>query len=144
MSQNLPPFHLAVPVDDLNAARLFYTEILGCTEGRSSDKWIDFNFFGHQFVVHESKASQQNLQNVDNNVVDGDDVPSFHFGVILNWDKWHELADSLKKASIEFIIEPRIRFQGETGEQATMFFCDPAGNAIEMKSFKDMSQIFAT
>ncbi|UTW54592.1 VOC family protein [Kordiimonas sp. SCSIO 12610] len=135
----LTPFHLAVPVDDLDAARQFYGEIMGCPEGRSSDKWIDFNFFGHQFVVHKGKP----LTDADHNGVDGDAVPSFHYGMILEWDDWHVLATKLAKADVEFIIEPKIRFEGEVGEQATMFFTDPAGNALEMKSFKDFSQIFA-
>jgi extradiol dioxygenase family protein len=135
----LTPFHLAVPVDDLDAAREFYGAVMGCSEGRSSDKWIDFNFFGHQFVVHKGTP----IADPDYNGVDGDTVPSFHYGVILEWDAWHDLAAKLAKADIEFIIEPRIRFEGEVGEQATMFFHDPAGNALEMKSFKDCSQIFA-
>ncbi len=136
---NLPPFHLAVPVDDLDAARTFYGELLGCPEGRSSEKWIDFNFFGHQFVVHLGKP----FNDADKNGVDGDPVPSFHYGVILDWGDWHQLADTLKSANIDFIVAPKIRFQGKVGEQATMFFLDPAGNALEMKSFKDMNQIFA-
>ncbi len=133
------PFHLAVPVDDLEAARGFYGGLMGCEEGRSSDTWIDFNFFGHQFVVHLGTPAGQ----VDANDVDGDNVPSFHYGVILDWDDWHALAVELAKADIEFIIEPKIRFEGEVGEQATMFFRDPAGNALEFKSFKDFGQIFA-
>lgn len=133
------PFHLAVPVDDLDAARAFYGGLMGCAEGRSSEKWIDFDFFGHQFVVHRAKP----IQDLERNGVDGDAVPSFHYGVILEWEDWHDLATKLAAADIEFIIEPRIRFEGEVGEQATMFFCDPAGNALEMKSFKDFSQIFA-
>jgi extradiol dioxygenase family protein len=112
---------------------------MGCEEGRSSDTWIDFNFFGHQFVVHLGAPTGQ----MDANDVDGDNVPSFHYGVILDWDDWHALAVKLAKADIEFIIEPKIRFEGEVGEQSTMFFRDPAGNALEFKSFKDFSQIFA-
>jgi extradiol dioxygenase family protein len=133
----LTPFHLAVPVDNLDAARDFYGTVMGCSEGRSSDTWVDFNFFGHQFVVHKGTP----ITDPDRNGVDGDAVPSFHYGVILGWDDWHDLATKLATAEVEFIIEPRIRF--EVGEQATMFFRDPAGNALEMKSFKDFSQIFA-
>ncbi len=139
MTKSIPPFHLAVPVDDLDAARGFYGGLLGCAEGRSSDKWIDFDFFGHQFVVH--KASP--ITDPDRNDVDGHNVPSFHFGLILPWGEWEALADKLKAAGTQFVIEPYIRFKGEVGEQATMFFKDPAGNAIEIKSFRDMSQIFA-
>lgn len=135
----VPPFHLAVPVDDLEAARAFYGGLLGCPEGRSSDAWIDFDLFGHQFVVHLGTPVGQ----PDANAVDGDAVPSFHYGCVLNWDAWHALADKLKAAGTDFVIEPKIRFQGEVGEQATMFFRDPAGNALEFKSFKDPSQLFA-
>lgn len=134
------PFHLAVPVDDLAAARAFYGGLMGCTEGRSSETWIDFNFFGHQFVVHLGTPVGQ----PDSNDVDGKDVPSFHYGVVLEWEEWHDLATKLAAAEIEFVIEPGIRFQGEVGEQATMFFRDPAGNALEFKAFKDPSQLFAT
>ena len=135
----IPPFHLAVPVDDLEAARAFYGDLLGCAEGRSSDMWIDFNFFGHQFVVHKGTP----IADMDCNGVDGDAVPSFHYGAVLDWDIWHDLAAKLGKAGVEFIIEPKIRFQGKVGEQATMFFRDPAGNALELKSFRDMDQLFA-
>ena len=134
-----PPFHLAVPVNDLTAARKFYGGLLGCPEGRSSEKWVDFNFFGHQFVVHLGTP----ISDPDHNGVDGDSVPSFHFGLILAWDEWHDLADRLD-GHVPFIIKPKIRFKGKPGEQATMFFKDPAGNAIEIKSFKDKAQIFAT
>lgn len=133
-----PLFHLAVPVDDLDAARAFYGGVLGCPEGRSSDKWIDFNFFGHQFVVHKGTP----LTDSDNNGVDGDQVPSFHYGAVLAWDDWHNLADRLTEAGTNFIIAPKIRFEGEVGEQATLFFRDPAGNALEFKSFRDMTQVF--
>lgn len=132
-------FHLAVPVDDLSKAREFYGDTMGFEEGRSSDTWIDFNFFGHQFVVHLGTP----LLEPDRNGVDGDQVPSFHFGAILPWDQWEELSKRLQKAKTEFIIAPKIRFEGEVGEQATMFFKDPAGNALEFKAFKDMSQVFA-
>lgn len=135
----LTPFHLAVPVDDLEAARGFYGGLMGCPEGRSSGAWIDFDFFGHQFVVHKGKPVGQ----PDRNGVDGDAVPSFHYGCVLAWQDWQALADRLKKANTAFVIEPKIRFEGEVGEQATMFFKDPAGNALEFKAFKDPDQLFA-
>lgn len=134
------PFHLAVPVDDLNKARAFYGGLLGCSEGRSSDHWIDYNFFGHQFVVHLKPHGRAELAH---NPVDGHHVPVPHFGVVLGWEEWHALADKLRAAGITFVIEPYIRFKGQVGEQATLFFYDPAGNALEFKSFKDMSQLFA-
>ena len=134
------PFHLAFPVDDLGKTREFYTKTLGCTEGRSSDKWIDFDMYGHQVVAH----LVDDLDQVATNAVDGDDVPSSHFGVILEMEQWNQLADNLVKLGIEFIIEPHIRFKGEPGEQATMFFLDPCGNAIEFKAFKSDDMIFAT
>ena len=134
------PFHLAFPVDDLERTRAFYTKILGCTEGRSSDRWIDFDMYGHQVVAH----LVDELDQVATNAVDGDDVPSSHFGVILEMEQWNQLADYLVKLGIEFIIEPHIRFKGEPGEQATMFFLDPCGNAIEFKAFKSDDMIFAT
>ncbi len=138
----LTPFHLAVPVSDLNQARRFYRDILGCEEGRSSDHWVDFDFFGHQFVIHY-KEPMGDLESLHLNPVDGHDVPVPHFGVVLEWEKWHELSDQLRQKGVHFIIEPYIRFKGQVGEQATMFFKDPSGNALEFKSFKDMSQIFA-
>lgn len=134
------PFHLAFPVDDLGKTREFYTKTLGCTEGRSSDRWIDFDMYGHQVVAH----LVDDLDQVATNAVDGDDVPSSHFGVILEMEQWNQLADNLVKLGIEFIIEPHIRFKGEPGEQATMFFLDPCGNAIEFKAFKSDDMIFAT
>ena len=135
------PFHLAFPVSDLEATRDFFTDVLGCATGRSSDRWIDFNFFGHQVVAHLADAE---LNPAPTNPVDGKQVPASHFGVILDWNEWHTLADKLKSANVEFLIEPNIRFEGEAGEQATMFFTEPSGNALEFKSFRDMSQIFAT
>jgi len=138
----ISPFHIAFPVNDLDAARAFYGGVLGCSEGRSSEQWIDFNLYGHQIVAHY-QAPRQN-HDVRRNPVDGHDVPVPHFGVVLPWDAWNELAERVKKAGIKFIIEPYIRFEGEVGEQATMFFLDPAGNALEFKSFKDISQLFAT
>ena len=134
------PFHLAFPVDDLEKTREFYTKILGCKEGRSSDRWIDFDLYGHQVVAHLVDS----IDITQTNPVDGDDVPSSHFGVILEMEQWNQLADNLVKLGIEFIIEPHIRFKGESGEQATMFFLDPCGNAIEFKAFKSDDMIFAT
>ena len=138
---NIRPFHLAVPVDDLDEARTFYRDTLGCSEGRSSDHWVDFDFFGHQFVIHyKPKNAKEDLHS---NPVDGHDVPVPHFGVVLEWDQWHELVEKLNRVDMKFVIEPYIRFKGEVGEQATMFFLDPCGNALEFKAFKDISQLFA-
>lgn len=134
------PFHLAFPVDDLAAARRFYGGLLGCPEGRSSDQWIDFDFHGHQLVAHLAPGE---LAAAATNAVDGHAVPVRHFGVVLEWHAWHDLADRLTAAGVSFLIEPGIRFAGQVGEQATMFFLDPAGNALEFKSFRDPSQIFA-
>lgn len=134
------PFHLAFPVTDLEETLAFYTDLLGCTTGRRSDHWIDFNFWGHQVVAH---LSPDEAGRSGSNEVDGHAVPAKHFGVILEWDEWEELADRLKKERIEFIIEPYVRFKGKAGEQATMFFLDPSGNALEFKTFRDKSQIFA-
>ena len=133
-------FHLAFPVHDLNAAREFYRNVLGCEEGRSSDRWIDFNLYGHQIVAHLSENSAGIRTS---NHVDADDVPVPHFGIVLPMDEWRALADCLKQKGIQFVIEPKIRFAGEVGEQATMFFLDPSGNALEFKSFADFSQVFA-
>jgi len=137
---SLPPFHLAFPVDDLAAARRFYGELLGCPEGRSSDEWVDFNFYGHQIVAH---LAPDEVGHRATSGVDEHDVPVRHFGAILSMQQWEELADKLKAANTKFVIEPYIRFKGEPGEQATMFFLDPSGNAIEMKSFADLSSLFA-
>jgi extradiol dioxygenase family protein len=145
MRMKLQPFHLAVGVHDLVAAREFYGGLLGCTEGRSSQRWVDFNFFGHQFVVHVDDAKDGCAPAVDvSNAVDGHAVPVPHFGVVLEWHIWQSLADKMKSANIEFVIEPYIRFEGEVGEQATMFFYDPSGNALEFKAFKDETHLFAT
>lgn len=133
-------FHLAFPVDDLEKARHFYGEVLECEEGRSSDIWIDFNLFGHQIVTH---LSPDNTGIKSTNPVDKDNVPVPHFGIVLPMDEWKEFAEKLKSKNVEFIIEPKIRFKGEIGEQATMFFLDPSGNALEFKGFKDFSKIFA-
>lgn len=135
------PFHIAFPVDDLAAARHFYGTILNCPEGRSSDQWIDFDLFGHQIVAH-LKPSEKKAPD-HHNPVDGHDVPVPHFGVVLPMDEWHALAERLRAAEVKFVIEPYIRFQGQVGEQATMFFLDPAGNALEFKAFADLGQLFA-
>ena len=135
------PFHLAIPVKDLSICRKFYGEVLKCPEGRSSEKWVDFNFFGHQLVIHQ-KPSGDVVNNQVFNPVDGHDVPVPHFGVVLDWDKWIELSVELQTKSIDFIIEPYIRFKGEVGEQATMFFLDPENNALEFKAFKNINQLF--
>lgn len=138
----LNPFHLAIPVYDLATCRHFYREIVGCTEGRSSNHWVDFNFFGHQFVIHQVPKPQSKID-PHSNPVDGKEVPVPHFGVVLDWDDWHTFAERLKGHNIRFVIEPYIRFKGEVGEQATLFFMDPDGNALEFKAFKDMNQLFA-
>jgi extradiol dioxygenase family protein len=135
----LPPFHLAFPVTSLADARAFYGGLLGCPEGRSSDEWIDFDFFGHQIVAHLSPEAGHR----ETNRVDGDNVPVRHFGVVLPMPDWQMLADKLTKAGVEFVIDPHIRFKGHPGEQATMFFRDPCGNAIEFKAFDDPSRLFA-
>ncbi len=136
----LTPFHLAFPVDDLDAARHFYGNVLGCPEGRSSDRWIDFDLFGHQIVTHLTDAPRAKPTG---NGVDGHHVPVPHFGVVLTPEAWDALAARVKAHDIAFVIEPYTRFKGETGEQSTMFFLDPAGNALEFKAFADMEQLFA-
>jgi hypothetical protein len=134
------PFHIAIPVQNLEKCRTFYRDILNCEEGRSSEHWVDFNFFGHQLVIHQKEEFKPERIS---NLVDGHDVPVPHFGVVLTWEDWHILADKLKAANTKFVIAPGIRFQGKVGEQATMFFNDPENNALEFKAFKDMSQLFA-
>ena len=136
----LLPFHLAIPVHDLKKSRDFYKNILGCDEGRSSDHWVDFNLFGHQLVIHYKEKSKEKIKT---NPVDGKDVPIPHFGVILEWNQFHNFSNKLIEKEVTFIIDPYIRFKGLPGEQATMFFKDPCGNALEFKSFKDFNQIFA-
>lgn len=136
----LRPFHLAFPVDDLMAARHFYGEIMGCSEGRSSDHWIDFNFYGHQIVTHLTDAQ---ITHIAHSEVDGKPVPIPHFGIILEPADWHDLAQRFIGAGTQFVIEPYTRFKGEIGEQSTMFLLDPAGNALEFKAFGDDAQIFA-
>ena len=139
---SLTPFHIAFPVDDLDAARTFYGQTLGCPEGRSAPEWIDFDLFGHQIVAHfKPRTVTQDAPH--HNAVDGHAVPIPHFGVVLTMDRWQEFADRLRTAHVHFEIEPHIRFEGQVGEQATMFFYDPAGNALEFKAFADMSQVFA-
>jgi extradiol dioxygenase family protein len=135
-----PGFHLAIPVDDLARARRFYGGVLGLDEGRSSDAWVDWNFYGHQVVTHQVPSSAERSRS---NPVDGHDVPVPHFGLILTPDEFHELAGRLRDAGTEFVIEPYLRFEGEPGEQWTMFLLDPAGNALEFKAFRDESQLFA-
>jgi len=134
----LRPFHLAFPVHDLVAARAFWGGTIGCPEGRSSDEWIDFDFYGHQIVAHLARQAVP----AASNPVDGHDVPVPHFGIVLTLEEWQDLADRLTAAGTEFVIEPYIRFKGQPGEQATMFFRDPSGNAIEMKAFADLGQLF--
>ncbi|WP_179022406.1 VOC family protein [Winogradskyella forsetii] len=139
MSQ-LSPFHLAIPVNNLSECRNFYTNILNLEEGRSSDHWVDYNFFGHQLVIHYKEKIEEDSHS---NPVDGKDVPIPHFGVVLDWNTFWEFSELLKSKDIKFIIEPYIRFEGKVGEQATMFFKDPSGNALEFKAFKDIGQLFA-
>jgi uncharacterized protein len=136
--QNL--FHLAFPVKDMESSREFYGEILGCAEGRSSEHWIDFNLFGHQIVAHLAPEASGVRHK---NEVDADHVPVPHFGIVLPMDEFKSFAERLKSKNVEFVIEPKIRFVGEVGEQATMFFLDPSGNALEFKAFADFSQVFA-
>lgn len=134
------PFHLAFPVHDLAQARAFYGELLGCPEGRSSDAWVDFNFFGHQIVAH---LAPEECGQRAHSAVDGHDVPVRHFGAVVPMALWQAMADKLVARRTDFVIEPYIRFKGEPGEQATMFFLDPSGNAVEMKSFADLGSLFA-
>lgn len=140
MSIERRPFHLAFPVNDLAAARHFYVALLGCEEGRSSSHWIDFNLYGHQIVAHLDKDAK--LQ-ATTKLVDGEDVPVPHFGVVLTLEQWEALAERLKDHHTDFLVAPTVRFRGQTGEQATMFFLDPSGNALEFKAFADDDQLFA-
>ena len=137
---NIRPFHLAMPVHDLALARKFYGEIMGCAEGRSSDHWIDYDLYGHQFVAHLNEQMKPDLHE---NAVDGHQVPVPHFGVVLDWNDWEELAKRFESHNLQFIIEPYIRFKGLPGEQGTFFLKDFSGNALEFKSFKDINQLFA-
>ena len=136
---SLPPFHLAFPVDDLAAARAFYGGVLGCPEGRSADEWVDFDLYGHQIVAH---LAPEAVGKRATNPVDGENVPVPHFGLVLAMDAWKALATRLESAGVEFVIEPYVRFEGEPGEQATMFIRDPSGNALEFKSFKHPEHVF--
>ena len=138
--QATPLFHLAFPVRDIAEARSFYGDLLGCPEGRSSNEWVDFNFYGHQVVAH---LAPDECGNASTNDVDGDSVPVRHFGAILPMADWEALADKLRAADTRFVIEPHVRFKGQVGEQATMFFLDPSGNALEFKAFGDIGQVFA-
>jgi extradiol dioxygenase family protein len=140
----LRPFHIAFAVDDLDAARNFYGTVLGCAEGRSADQWIDFDLFGHQIVAHcKPEAAPCNAADFVSNPVDGHNVPIPHFGVVLTQTQWKQLAERVRSAGVRFVIEPYTRFEGQVGEQSTMFFLDPAGNALEFKAFADLSQLFA-
>jgi len=142
-ADKLPPFHLAIPVQDLAEARAFYGELLGCPEGRSSESWVDFNFFGHQLVCHLHEDFSKRTSARTSSLVDDHDVPVPHFGAVLDLQTWGRLSEKLKAANIRFVIEPHIRFKGQTGEQATMFLLDPSGNAIEFKAFQDIAgQLF--
>ena len=141
MGDALRPFHLALPVNNLAAARDFYCGLLGCQTGRTAERWIDLNFFSHQLSLH---LVEDYDGRVETNPVDGDKVPAKHFGIVLDMQDWQTLADRLEQANCEFLISPRIRFKGEVGEQATMFLYDPSGNALEFKSFADRTQLFAT
>ena len=141
ITMTLRPFHLAFPVNDLAAAREFYGDAMGCREGRSSDEWVDFDFYGHQIVAHLAPGRAGDRTS---NHVDGHGVPVPHFGIVLAMEDWQDLADRLTAAGVEFAIEPTIRFRGQPGEQATMFFRDPSGNALEMKAFADDAMLFAT
>jgi extradiol dioxygenase family protein len=138
--QNIRPFHLAFPVTSLAKARSFYGDLLQCPEGRSSEHWVDFDLYGHQIVAH---LAPEEAGHRSTSQVDGDAVPVRHFGVVLPMPEWQALAERLRAAGTQFVIEPHVRFQGEVGEQATMFFLDPCGNALEFKAFNDLSQLFA-
>jgi extradiol dioxygenase family protein len=142
LAMSTPPFHVAFPVDDLAAAKAFYGEVLNCPLGRSSADWIDFNLYGHQIVAH--RVPQEGLSRRSINQVDGDAVPVPHFGVVLPPEAWRALAERVTRAGVPFIIAPHTRFQGEAGEQSTMFFLDPAGNALEFKAFQNLDGLFAT
>ncbi len=135
----LSPFHLAIPINDIESTRKFYTETLGCSVGREANSWIDFNFFGHQVSAH---VKPEVLTELKTNPVDGESVPVRHFGIVLEWAAWHQFVERLNKQTVDYLIKPTIRFAGEVGEQATFFIIDPSGNALEFKSFKDRNQLF--
>lgn len=136
----MPPFHLAFPVNDLPKTLVFYRDTIGCQIGRTSERWIDFDFFGHQVTAHLVES----MPDIATNPVDGKEVPSSHFGAVLDWDDWHQLRDKLVENNLDFLIGPYIRFEGEVGEQATMFVSDPSGNGLEFKSFKNPEMLFAS
>ena len=140
MTSIMPPFHLAFPVRDIDSTRAFYVDVLGCRVGRSAERWIDFDFYGHQISAHVSEE----LSDASTNAVDGDDVPVRHFGLVLTVEAWRALVARLEEAGVAFLIAPRVRFAGEPGEQHTAFVCDPSGNAIELKAFADPARIFAS
>lgn len=141
MRESLQPFHLAFPVHDLEVARHFYASVLGCAVGRTDDRWIDFNFFGHQITAHLVEGGSETAVT---NLVDDEQVPSRHFGIILDMDGWQQLARRLEERNADFLIEPTVRFRGQPGEQATLFIRDPSGNALEFKAFADAGRVFAT
>lgn len=137
----ITPFHVAIPVDNVEKARAFYRDVLECPEGRSSKDWVDFDLYGHQFVIHYKPKSEE--ESLHTNPVDGHEVPVPHYGVVLEWEDWETLSQKLILRGIKFVIEPYVRFKGEVGEQATMFFLDPCGNALEFKAFRNIDQMFA-
>ena len=137
----MPAFHLAFPVTDLAATRAFYTDVLQSRVGREDERWIDFDFFGHQITAH--LVDPEDLTSAPTNPVDGDAVPARHFGVVLSWEDWHGFAERLRDAGLDFLIEPHVRFAGQVGEQATLFITDPSGNALEFKSFRNPGRLFA-
>lgn len=141
MNVSISPFHLAIPVTDLEDARQFYVTILGCSIGRFSEKWIDYDFFGHQLTTHLVTDTSEDIQS---NEVDGEQVPVRHFGIILEWENWHSLRDELLDRQVKFLIQPTTRFKDQPGEQTTMFITDPSGNALEFKSFRDQRSIFSS
>ncbi|WBU88374.1 VOC family protein [Cellulophaga omnivescoria] len=141
MTYPIAPFHIAIPVHNLEECRNFYRDVLECPEGRSSDHWVDFNLFGHQLVIHYKPKTETEEQHT--NAVDGKNVPVPHYGVVLPWETFENFSEDLKAKGVTFVIEPYVRFKDEVGEQATMFFYDPAGNALEFKAFKDLNQLFA-
>ena len=141
MTYPIAPFHIAIPVHNLEECRNFYRDVLECPEGRSSDHWVDFNLFGHQLVIHYKPKTE--TEELHTNAVDGKNVPVPHYGVVLPWETFENFSEDLKAKGVTFVIEPYVRFKDDVGEQATMFFYDPAGNALEFKAFKDLNQLFA-
>ncbi len=142
MSESYPRFHLALPVTDLDATRAFYTDLLGCATGRESSRWVDLDFFGHQLVLHRVEPDDHPA--AASNPVDGHDVPAGHFGPVLPWADWERLVERLREHGVDFLIEPYLRFEGKAGEQGTFFVRDPSGNALEFKTFRDISKLFST